>query len=86
MWFYHHKIINFIYPFGLEHTYFGEMLTENMIINKSTWRAQTSAMEAQFLDFQNLPLALIFLFPPLFHIFADSDPDHSQFIFHGSRQ
>ena len=35
-------------------------------------------MGAQFLDFQNLPLALILLFPPLFHIFADSDPDHSQ--------
>ena len=43
-----------------------------------------SAMGAQFLDFQNLPLALILLFPPLFQIFADSD--HSQFIFHGSRQ
>ena len=24
--------------------------------------------------------------PPLFHIFADGDPDHSQFIFHGSTQ
>ena len=54
-------------------------------INNSTQRAQTSATGAQFLDFQDLPLALILLFPPLFHIFADSDPDHSEFIFHGFR-
>ena len=62
-------------------------------INKSTRRAQTSAMGAQFLDFQNLPLALILLFSPLYFIFLptviritpnfffmdpDSDPDHSQ--------
>ena len=33
MWFYHHKIINFIYPFALEQLNLGEMLTENMIIN-----------------------------------------------------
>ena len=26
------------------------------------------------------------IFSPLFHIFADNDPDHSHFIFHGSRQ
>ena len=52
--------------------------------NKSIRRVQTSATGAQFLDFQNLSLALIF--PPLFHIFAESNPDHSQFIFHGFRQ
>ena len=33
MWFYHHKVINFIYPFALEQINLGEMLTENMIIN-----------------------------------------------------
>ena len=61
--------------------------------DKSTRRAQTSATGAQFLDFQNLPLALILLFSPLYFIFLliviritpnlffmnpDSDPDHCQ--------
>ena len=37
MWFYHHKIIYFIYPFVLEQVNLGELLTENMIIhNKIT--------------------------------------------------
>ena len=30
--FYHHKIINFMYPFVLEQINLGELLTENMII------------------------------------------------------
>ena len=51
------------------------------MFNKITGGAQTSTTGAQFLDFQNLPLALILLSPCLFHIFADSDPDHSQLIF-----
>ena len=33
MWFYYHKIINFMYPFVFEQINLGELLTENLIIN-----------------------------------------------------
>ena len=41
---------------------------------------QTSATGAQLLDFQPT-ISTDIAFLPLFHIFADSDPDNSQFIF-----
>ena len=48
MWFYRHKIINFIYPFVFEQIYLGELLTENMIIhnnNKNILRLQSSRLD-----------------------------------------
>ena len=65
----------------------------NVSLARALRRAQTSATGAEFPDFQNLPLALILLFPPFYFIFLliviritrnlffmdpDSDPDHSQ--------
>ena len=33
MWLYHHKLINFMYPFVLDQINLGELLIANMIIN-----------------------------------------------------
>ena len=76
------------------HMLSGRLFQEHSRPNKSTRRVQTSATGTQFLDFQNLPLALILLSPPppVFHILAiviritpnlffmdpGSDPCHSQ--------
>ena len=49
MWFYHHKVINFIYPFVLEHLNLGEMLTKNMIINYKVYQNhQTEKSDTTF--------------------------------------
>ena len=66
---------------------------QKQVTTRALGRAQTSATGAQFLDFQNLSLALILIFfrlyfiflpiviritPNLFFIDPDSDPDYSQ--------
>ena len=47
MWFYHHKTINFMYPFVLEQTNLGKLLTENMIINQKITNSKKPKSQIQ---------------------------------------